>query len=195
MPCAVVLPLRFLLFGDEDPFTVVLLGPALEEGLKLAALFLALLGAAMVLPRGRDPENALRYWLFLAPWFVGGGYGLLEGIFVYPGESHPDFILRGFAHAAFAAAGLAGILWAWRETERPFVGLALGFGLAWAAHIVFNSIAVVTWYSGVRFEEQALYGSSLLVLAMIALARDIGREPASPQARAVLRVPGRRVRT
>ncbi len=174
---------------------MVLLGPAFEEGLKLAGLFLALLGAGMFLPRGRDPENALRYWLFLAPWFIGGGYGLLEGIFIYPGESHLNFILREFAHAAFTAAGLATALWVWRQVERPYLGVALGFGLAWAGHILFNSMALVAWYADVSFEEQALYGLGIVVAAAVALARDVGREPGSPQARAILAVPGRHVRT
>lgn len=174
---------------------MVLLGPALEEGLKLSALFLFLIVAAMLLPRGRDPENALRYWLFLAPWVVGGGYGLLEGIFVYPGESHLNFILRGFAHAAFTAVGLAAALWTWRQVDRPYVGVALGFGFAWAGHILFNSIAIAAWFTDVSFGEQALYGLALLVVSAVVLAQDVGREPGSRQARAVLAVPGRHVRT
>ncbi len=173
---------------------MVLLGPAFEEGLKLAGLFLALVGAAMVLPRGRDPENALRYWLFLAPWFVGGSYGLFEGIFVYPGESHLNFVLREFAHAAFTGAGLAAILWTWRGFDRPFVGIGLGFGLAWAGHILFNSIALLSWYTDIGFEEQALYAVALVLVATVALVADLRHEPGSPQARAVLRVPGRHVR-
>ncbi len=195
IPCAIVLPLRFLFFGDSSPVTVVLLGPALEEGLKLAALFLALMGAALVLPRGKDPDNALRYWLFLAPWFVGGAYGLVEGLVVYPGESHLNFTLRELAHAAFTALGAAALLWTWREVGRPFFGVALGFGSAWAGHIGFNSLALLSGYLDLSFEEQALFGLALLALAAVTLMRDVRHEPGSPQARSLLAIGGVRLRT
>ncbi len=195
VPCAIVTPLRFLFFSDASPFTVVLLGPALEEGLKLAALFTAWIAAALVLPRGKDPDNALRYWLFLAPWFVGGAYGLFEGLVVYPAESHLNFTLRELAHGAFTGLGAAVLLWSWREVGRPFVGVALGFGSAWAGHIVFNTFALVSGYVNVSFEEQALVGMALLALAAIALARDVRREPGSPQAASFLAIRGARVRT
>jgi hypothetical protein len=179
VPCGIVVPLRFFLFPDADPLTVVLLGPALEEGLKFAALFLALMGAALALPRGRDPENALRYWLFLAPWFVGGVYGLMEGLTVYPGESQLNFTLREVAHAAFTALALAATIWAWRETDRPYAGVALGFGVAWSVHILFNSLALVSMYVEVSFLDQALYGLAVFAIALVALARNVGREPGS----------------
>lgn len=195
VPCAVAVPLRFLMFGDLNPVTVVLLGPALEEGLKLAALVLVLVCAALLLPRGRDPQGALRTWLFLAPWLVGGAYGLMEGLVVYPGESHLNFTLRELAHAAFTAAGLAGTLWTWRQLDRSYVGLALGFGLAWTGHILFNALALLSTETPVPFAEQALLGLALLGIAGVALARDVRHEPGSTQASSFLAIQGRRVRT
>jgi hypothetical protein len=152
-------------------------------------------GMALALPRGNDPDNALRYWLFLTPWIVGGAYGLLEGLLVYPGESHLNFTLRELAHAAFSGLALAAALWVWREIERPYVGVLLGFAVAWAAHILFNSLAFLGRYVDVSFAEQAAYALAILMLAAIALAHEVGREPASREARSFLAIQGRRVRT
>lgn len=194
VPCAVVLPLRIFLFPDRSPVTLVLLGPALEEGLKLAAVFLALIVAALVLPRGRDPEQALHYWLFLAPWIVGGLYGLLEGLVVYPGESHLSFTLRELAHAAFLALALAAALWGWRELGQPFVGVALGFGVGWSAHMLFNSVALISRYAALGFTDQALFGLVLMVAAACVLASGVAHEPASREAASFLAIQGRRPR-
>ena len=190
VPPAVVLPLRLLAFGDGDPFTLVLLGPAAEEGLKLAALLLALTLAGLWLPRGHDPANALRYWLFFAPWLVGGLYGMVEGIAIYPGQSTLDYTLREFAHGTFVALSLAEALYVWRELDAPYVGVALGFGAGWAAHILFNEIAVLSAYADVTFLDQVVYTVVALVLAAVALGRVVAREPASPTAERFLAVRG-----
>lgn len=190
VPPAVVLPLRLLAFGDEDPFTLVLLGPAAEEGLKLAALVLALTLAGLWLPRGNDPANALRYWLFLAPWFIGGFYGMVEGMTIYLGESTLDYTLREFAHATFVALSLAAALYVWRELDAPYVGVALGFGAGWAAHIAFNEIALLSALADVTFLDQVAYTAAVLVLATVALGRVVRREPASRTSRRFLALHG-----
>ncbi len=195
VPCLVVLPLRFFLFSDTNPLTLVLLGPALEESLKLAALVLALIGAALALPRGRDPENALRYWLFFMPWLVGFLYGLMEGIVVYPSDSHLNFTLRELAHASFTAIGLATALWIWRELEEPYAGLAVGFAVAWIAHVAFNSIAYVSSFQEITFQDQAVFGLVLLAVALVALLHGLGREPGSRETASLLAIRGRGLRT
>ncbi len=195
LPAILVLPLRFFLFADANPFTLVLLGPALEESLKLAALVLALIGAALALPRGKDPENALRYWLFLLPLFVGFFYGLMEGIVVYPGDSHLNFTLRELAHASFTALGLAAALWVWRELAQPYGGIAVGFGVAWIAHVVFNSLAYLSQFTEVTFQEQAVYGLVVFAVALVALSHGVGREPASRETASLLAIQGRGLRT
>ena len=195
VPPAVVLPLRLLLFGDSDPLTLVLLGPATEEGLKLAAVFLALTLAGLWLPRGHDAGNALRYWLFAAPWVIGGLYGMLEGMTIYLGESTLDYTLREFAHATFAALSLAAALWLWRELDAPYVGVALGFGAGWATHVLFNEIAVLSAYADVTFLDQVAYTAAAFLLAAVVLGRAVGREPASRTSRRFLAVRGVRLRT
>lgn len=188
VPALVILPLRWLVSGDESPFTVLLLGPAVEESLKLAALLLALLAAAYLLPRGRDPANALRYWLFLTPWFVGGFYGMIEGFLVYPDQPSIGFTVRELAHGAFVALGLVTALWVWRETDASAAGLALGLGAAWAAHFGFNALALLSDLLGVSFADQAAYALAAAVVAVILLGRAVGREPASRESRALLAV-------
>ena len=190
VPPAIVFPLRFLAFGDENPVTLVLLGPALEEGLKLAGLLLALMLAALFLPRGQDPANALRYWLFLAPWLVGGLYGMMEGFLVYAGQNAFDFTLREFAHATFAALGLAVALWVWRVFGLTYAGVGLGFSAAWAAHILFNTLALVSNYSDVTLADQVAYAALLGLLAVAALARAVAREPGSRETGLFLAIRG-----
>lgn len=187
-PALVILPVRALAVPDSSPFTVLLLGPALEESLKLSATLLALTVAALVLPRGRDPENALRYWLALAPWIVGGAFGLTEGLVVYPGNPGTEFSLRELAHAAFAALGLAGVLGTWRVTGAPYVGIGVGLGAAWLAHFFFNVLAVDALNLNATFLDQALYGLAVAVVAAACLGRTVAREPASPEARVFLEV-------
>lgn len=178
------------MFADDNPVTVVLLGPATEEGLKLASLVLALTAAGLWLPRGHDAGNALRYWLFLAPWFVGGVYGTVEGITVYPGEPTLDYTMRELAHAAFVALSLAAALWVWREFEAPYGGMVLGFCTGWAAHLLFNEIALLSAYADVTFLDQAAYTAVALALAAYALGRVVGHEPASRTSERFLAVRG-----
>lgn len=189
-PPAVAFPLRFLFFPDGSPITILLLGPAVEEGLKLSALFLALIVAGLVLPRGTDPENALRYWLFLLPWSVGGLYGMMEGFLVYAGQSSLDFTLREFAHGAFTALALAAALWVWQVLDAPYVGVGLGFGAGWCAHFLFNGMAFASSYVDVTFTDQAALALGIGLLAAIALIRVIRREPASRESIGFLRIRG-----
>lgn len=179
------------MFGDASPFTVLLLGPAVEESQKLSALLAALLVAAYVLPRGRDAGNALRYWLVLAPWVVGGAYGMIEGFVAYPGEPSIEFTLRELAHGTFAALALAAVLWVWREIDAPYAGLALGLGAAWVAHFVFNALAVWSDALHVTFADQALYTLAAFVVAAVLLGRVAVREPASRETGHLLAVRGR----
>ncbi len=195
VPPAIAFPLRFFLSPDTSPLTLVLLGPALEEGLKLAAVVLALIVAGLFLPRGRDPANALRYWLFLAPWVVGGLYGLMEGLVVYPGESHLNFTMRELAHATFTALGLAAALWSWRLLGSRYVGMGLGFGAAWSAHILFNSIALLSEFTDIGFTDQALYALAALVVALVLLGKSVTPEPASRESRSFLLIRPSRLRT
>lgn len=195
VPAAIVLPLRAFLFEDTSPFTLVLLGPALEESLKFSALFLALIVAALLLPRGKDSSNALRYWLFLTPWFVGGIYGVMEGLVVYPSDSHLNFTLREMAHASFTALALSTALWTWRQVNQPYVGVGLGFGVGWSVHIVFNSLALFSYFSDLTFTDQALYGLAVFAVAVVSLASVVGREPASRESARFLAIRGRRVRS
>ncbi len=188
VPALAIIPVRFFAFPDRSPVTVLLLGPALEESLKLSATLLAMTLMAFVLPRGRDPENALRYWLALAPWLVGGIYGLTEGLVVYPGDPGIAFTMRELAHGSFAALGLAGTLWLWRESGAPYVGLGVGLGAAWVAHFLFNALAVDALSLGVTFTDQLLYTLAAAAVAAVCLGRMAAREPASPESRRFLEV-------
>ncbi len=188
IPALILLPARALLFGDQSAFTVLLLGPAVEESLKLAALLLALLAAAVLLPRGRDPANALRYWLFLTPWFVGWIYGTVEGFLVYSAQANVTLTVREVAHSSFVALALLTALWAWRETGARYAGLFLGLGMAWVAHFVFNAIAAGAEFVNVSFADQALYTLALAVVTAVLLGRAVGGEPASEESRALLAV-------
>ncbi len=195
VPPAVVLPIRLLIFGDDSPVTLVLLGPAVEEGLKLAAVLLVLTIVGLVLPRGRDPRTALRYWLFLAPWFVGGFYGMMEGLLVYSGESSLDFTLREFAHGTFTAVALSVTLWVWQELDRGYAGVALGFGSGWSVHILFNLLALLSGFTGVSFGDQSGYVILVSVVAIATLARAVRHEPASSVTMRFLALPPPGLRT
>ncbi len=195
VPPAVVLPIRFLLFGDNSPVTLILLGPAVEEGLKLAAVLLVLTIVGLVLPRGHDPRTALRYWLFLAPWFVGGLYGMMEGLLVYSGESSLDLTLREFAHGTFTALAFSVTLWVWRELDRPYAGVALGFASGWGVHILFNVLALLSGYTGVSFGDQSGYVVLVFVVAIATLARTARHEPASRETMRFLAIPPAGLRT
>lgn len=186
VPFAVAAPLRILFFGDDTATTVILLGPAVEESLKLAAILLALTLAAATVRGGRDPELVLRYWLLLIPGIVGGLYGMMEGLVVYPGQGGLDFTLREFAHAAFAALALAGMLGMWRLLSAPIFGVGFGFAAAFSAHFGFNFLAVVSSDNGLSFTDQALYLTAVALFAVILLVWEVRREPGSEEARAFL---------
>lgn len=193
-PLAVAVPLRLLFFGDDSSFTLLFLGPATEESVKLACAFLGLSIASLILRGGRDPALALRYWLFLVPWAVGGVYGMFEGVAVYPGEAAWDFTLREAAHGAFTGLALAASLWSWRGDPPSGIGVGFGFLLAWAAHVGFNEIAFVSGFADLTFLDQLLYVIAIVVLALIALAQVVRREPASREARRFLPSPSREPR-
>ncbi len=186
LPAVVVLPVRILAFRDESPFTILLLGPTLEESLKLSSVLLAVMGAAVYLPRGRDPATALRYWLFLAPWFVGGLYGMTEGILVYGSEAGVQVTLRELAHGTFAALALTGVLWIWRDFRAPYAALLFGLGAAWVPHFFFNLLALESDALNVSFLDQVLYTLAACVVAAIFLGRAVAREPASRETRRFL---------
>ncbi len=186
VPLAVAIPLRVLFFQDTSPFTILFLGPATEESVKLACVFLGLAIASVGLRGGRDPGLALRYWLFLVPWIVGGLYGMFEGVVVYPGEPGWDFTMREVAHGAFAGLALAASLWSWRGDPPSWIGLGFGFLVAWAAHFAFNEIAFVSEFADVTFLDQLLYAIAVAALAALLLARVVRGEPGSRQARRFL---------
>ena len=193
MPLLVVTPLRALYSPDIGPIAVVLLGPAFEESLKLAGVILALTIASVTLRGGRDPGLALRYWLFLVPWLVGGLDGMVEGVLVYPGQGATDFALREIAHGAFVALSVAGALGIWQRTSAPLFGIGFGFGVGFAAHIWFNALALLADLGHSDHGYQTLYLALVFALALSLLARAVRREPASEETRAFLPAPGTRV--
>lgn len=192
-PLALVIPLRYLYFSDDDPITVFLLGPAFEESLKLAGVILALTAASIALRGGRDPALALRYWLFLLPWLVGAVYGMVEGVVAYPGQGGIAFTMREFAHATFVALSLAGALGIWRGFSAPVFGIGFGFGAGYAAHIWFNSLLLLTDRYDTLYVYQAIYLAVVFFLALAVLAWEVRKEPASAETRAFLPESGRRV--
>lgn len=193
VPLLIVTPLRLLRFPDDDPLTMVVLGPAFEESLKLTATLLVLLLASAVLRGGRDPALALRYWLFLAPWAVGGLFGLLEGLAFYPGQGGADFTLREVAHATFVALALGAALGVWRSLEAPLFGIGFGFGAGFAAHILFNGLGLLATFAGVTFADQVVYLAALVVLSVAVLSREVRADPGSRVARSFLPLPVRRL--
>lgn len=193
VPLIVLVPLRLTLFTDADPLTIVVLGPAFEECLKLGGVLLALTIAALVSSGGRDPEAVLPTWLFLAPWIVGGLYGMMEGVVVFPGQSGINFTVREIAHGVFVASGFAAALWVWREFGFPVAGVGLGSGVALAAHTLYNVLAVVSSVGDVTFVDQLLYVSAATVFAAFLLRREVRQEPASAETRAFLPARRRRV--
>lgn len=186
--------MRFFLFGDSDPFTQVFLGPLLEESVKFAAVLLALIVAAIVLPAGRDRFTALQYWLFLVPWFVGGLYGFVEGVVVYPGEGIVDFTTRETAHATFVALSLAGTLLVWRSLDAGAGGAILGGFAGFGAHLLFNVLPSFSGSLYVAVWSQVTYAYGLFAFAVIVLGLVVRREPSSPEARRFLAVAGEGLR-
>lgn len=186
MPLAIAAPLRALVLPDDSAFTIVLVGPALEESLKLSGVVLVLTIGSIALSGGRDRALVLRYWLFLAPWAIGGVYGMMEGLIVYPGQGGLDFTLREFAHATFVALSLASALWAWQRLEAPLFGIALGFSAGFAAHLWFNALALLSDVVDVTFTDQALYLAVVFAGTLVLLARMVRREPASAETAAFL---------
>ena len=191
VPLAIAAPLRALAFADASPVTVLFLGPALEESLKLSGVILVLTVASLALRGGRDPALVLRYWLFLAPWIVGGLYGMMEGIVGYPGQGGLDFTLRELAHATFVALSLGGALRIWRLLDAPLFGIGFGFAAGFSAHLWFNALAFLSDYVDVSFVDQVAYLAIVLVLTLVVLASEVRREPASAEARAFLPSRGR----
>ena len=188
---AVAAPLRIVLFPDSDAVTVLLLGPAIEESLKLAGVIIVLTIAATALRGGRDPSLALRYWLFFVPWIVGGLYGMLEGVLVYPGQGGLDFTMREFAHGTFVALSLAGALGIWQRLSAPFFGIGFGFAAGLSAHLWFNALALFSGYVDVTFMDQVAYVALAFAIAVVVLASEVRREPASAETRAFLPPRGR----
>ncbi len=190
VPLAIAAPLRALL-PDDSAFIAILVGPALEESLKLSAVVLVLTLASLALRGGRDPALVLRYWLFLAPWAVGGIYGMVEGLVVYPGQGGLDFTLREFAHATFVALSLATALRVWQRVDAPLFGISLGLAAGFAAHLWFNGLALLSDVVGVTFADQAVYLAVVFAAALFLLAEAVRHEPASPVTRAFLPSRGR----
>ncbi len=191
MPLAIAAPLRALLLPDDSAFTIVLVGPALEESLKLSGVILVLTVASIALRGGRDPALVLRYWLFLVPWAVGGMYGMMEGLFVYPGQGGLDFTLREFAHATFVALSLASALRIWQRVDAPLFGIGFGLAAGFAAHLWFNALALLSDVVDVTFTDQALYLAVVFAATLVLLGSAVRREPASAEARAFLPSRGR----
>ncbi len=186
MPLVVAAPLRALVLPDGSAFTVVLVGPALEESLKLAAVVLVLTLASMTQHGGRDPPLVLRHWLFWAPWVVGGIYGMVEGLLVYPGQGGLDFTLREFAHATFVALSLAAALRLWQRLDAPLFGIGFGFASGFLAHLWFNALALLSDVVDVTFTDQALYLAAVFVVTLVLLASTVRHEPGSRETRAFL---------
>lgn len=191
MPAAIAFPLRLILFGDTDPFTQVFLGPLFEESIKLGATFLVLILEALFLPRGRDSTTALRYWLFLAPWLVGGLFGFGEGIVAYPHELGLNLSLREAVHASCVAWSLLVTLLVWRRLDAGAGGAILGGFAGFAAHIGFNLIAYLSGNPGMPFWDQEAYVGVLFVTAVLGLVLVLRHEPSSDEVRRFLSVPAR----
>ena len=185
-PLALIIPARLVRFPDTDPLTFIVLGPAFEESLKLASAVLALTLASLAFPGGRDPVLALRYWIFLVPWIVGGGFGLFEGFLGYPYQVGSLLTLREAAHATFLVLSMAAALEVWRSLRAPFVGIWFGLGAGLAGHIGFNILAVFTAFDPWTVPYLAIYLGLVLVYAVPALVWEIRRVPASKETRAFL---------
>lgn len=190
-PLAVAAPLRAFVLPDDSNYTVLLVGPALEESLKLAAVVLVLTLASMTQAGVRDPPLVLRHWLFWAPWVVGGAYGMIEGLVVYPGQGGLDFTLREFAHATFVALAFAAALRVWARVDAPLFGIGVGFASGYAAHLWFNALALLSDVIHVSFADQALYLAVVFAATAVLLTTTVRREPASAEARAFLPAQGR----
>ncbi len=192
-PLLVLLPLRLFLFGDSDLFTLLTLGPAYEECLKLGSALLVLTLASLSLGGGRDPRMPLRYWLFLVPWVVGGGFGLLEDLLAYPVQVGVLYTLREAAHSVFLALAIAAMLAIWRTVGATYFGVAYGLAAGFAAHVGFNILAVVTALTNVGLLETSVYVVLVGVLAVAALLWEVRRVPSSRESRAFLPAAERRV--
>ncbi len=191
VPLAIAAPLRAVALPDDSAFTIVLVGPALEESLKLSAVVLVLTMASMTQRGGRDPPLVLRHWLFWAPWVVGGVYGMIEGLIVYPGQGGLDFTLREFAHATFVALSTAAALRVWQRVDAPLFGIGLGFASGFAAHVWFNALALLSDVVDLTFADQALYLVVVFAATVILLEMAVRREPASRETRSFLPSRGR----
>ncbi len=191
-PLVVILPLR-LVFGDRDLMTLMVLGPGFEESLKLGCAVLVLTLASVTLRGGRDPGLALRYWLFLLPWLVGGAFGLIENLLVYPNQVGVLYTLREFAHASFLALAVAAMLVAWRVLSAPRFGIAYGFVAGFAAHVGFNILAVLTSLDNFGILISSAYLAFVAAIALPALVVEVRKVPASAETRAFLPTPGRRL--
>lgn len=191
VPAVIALPLRLVLFGDSSPFTRIVLGPLFEESTKLAAVMLVLIVAALLLPRGRDASTALGYWIVLAPWCVGGLYGLIEGAVVYPGEGSLDVTLREVAHATFVALSLLGTLLVWRALDAGATGVTLGVLFGFGSHVGFNILAALSATLPVTFLDQAAYVAALGAVVLVGLSRLFRIAPTLPEAARFLGIAGK----
>lgn len=191
VPLAIAVPLRAFALPDGSAFTIVLVGPALEESLKLSAVVLVLTLASMTQRGGRDPPLVLRHWLFWAPWVVGGVYGMIEGLVVYPGQGGLDFTLREFAHATFVSLSAAAALRVWQRVDAPLFGIALGFASGFAAHLWFNALALLSDVVDLTFADQALYLAVVFAATVVLLGTAVRLEPASRETRSFLPARGR----
>jgi hypothetical protein len=136
---------------------------------------------------------ALRYWLFITPWAVGGFFGLFEGLFAYPLQIGILFTLREAAHATFVAVSLTAALEVWRRVDAPYFGIAYGFAAGFAAHVVFNLIAWISMLDNATLVYLAGYLVLVLALALPILAWEVRQAPASDETRAFLPPRVRRV--
>ncbi len=184
LPLVVAVPLRALWFPDSATLTIVLLGPATEESVKMAGTIAALLVLAMVLPPRIRRGLALRLRLFWVPWVVGGLYGAYEAVVGSAPESPYVSIIRIADHAAFTALGFSTALLLWRSGIRPLLGAATGLGVSILVHDVFNAFAVFARFTTTGFAEQAAYGAGIVALSLLLSISVTRREPGSAVAAA-----------
>ncbi len=191
VPLVFVLPMRYAAFADASPWTLVLLGPATEECVKMAGILSVLALLAAMGPW--DPRRGAAAWRFAAvPWIVGASYGLFESVFAYPGEPWPNLLERMAGHGAFVAAGLTVALWAWRNGLQPLPGLWFGLSAALACHDAFNVVGLLRAVTGSEAFHQGVFLYLLIGLVLWAAYRGVPAEPRSDPARQLLGIPGLR---
>lgn len=178
-PLVLAVPLRAVWFPDTTAVTIVLLGPATEESVKMAGTIAVLVVLAMILPPMIRRATVLRSRLLWAPWVVGGLYGTYEAIIGYGRDSLYISIFRVADHAAFTALGFAAALALWRWSARPIGGALSGLGLSILAHDVFNAFAVFARFTATGFFEQALYGAAVVTVALVLSILVTRQEPGS----------------